>query len=287
MPLSTWVITILVPVVAPLLPSPHDTNGWGLRIYQFDPRGPFLQCEALDHFPCGILLRNFSRETRETDQLLVAKRTNNLKLLITGPDGKGVQGDCLLGPPRDPSTVFLELKADQCDFERFSLGAFGHSVFLDTGRYRMQATMKIDKKTITSPPVEFEVVGIPDNDAVLVSHPLPLEGGQLKRPVERRHRVFIQQMKIGNRVWLVQREFWADLNGPGFVYRIIELPGKCEMKVEGAYGDHKPLTITYKDVNSPTGTTILKVRSSDGRPWTEEDEKELREREEPMPPAKP
>src|SRR5262249_51664766 len=155
--------------------------------------------------------------------------TGNLDLFITGPDGKGVKGDCRLKPPRDPLTELLKLKADQCDFDRFRLGTFGHGVFLDTGRYRMQATLPIDGKTITSPSVEVEVVAM-QNHAVLVSHTLPLEGEQLKRPVERRHRAFIQQIKVGNRVWLVQRQFWGGSHGPGFVYRIIELPGKCEMK---------------------------------------------------------
>jgi hypothetical protein len=285
MPLITWVVTTQILIVTPLLPSPHDKDGWGLRIYQFDSRGPFLQCESLDQFPCSILLRNFSSETRETDRLFIALRTDALRLTITGPDGKQLPRDCAFFPPRDPFTELLKLKAGSCDSGRFRIGGFGYNMLFDTGRYRMQATLTIDGKTVTSPPIEFEVVPVPD-DAVLVSHTLPLEGEQLTRPIERRHRVVIQQIKAGNRVWLVHRTFIGTETEHAFAQRIIELPGKCEMKVEGAYGSRKPLTITYK--TSPTAeSTKLVINSSDGEPWTEEDEKALREREKPLPPAKP
>jgi hypothetical protein len=55
-------------------------------------------------------------------------------------------------------------------------------------------------------------------------------------------------------------------------FRLTELPGKVELKVEGAFGEWGPLTITYK--TSPTAQPArLVINASDGMPWTEEEER--------------
>ena len=100
---------------------------------------------------------------------------------------------------------------------------------------------------------------------------------------------------MGKKTLLIYRRRYDPKSGGGIyrTMRLAELPGKVEMKVEGAFGDGKPLTITYKDANSPTGTTKLVINSIDGRRWTEEEERVLRERTKPKPiapaplPAKP
>jgi hypothetical protein len=67
-------------------------------------------------------------------------------------------------------------------------------------------------------------------------------------------------VKVGGRTLLIYRR------------RLAELPGKCDMTVEGAYGWGNPLTITYK--TSPTAEpTKLVVNSIDGSPWTAEEER--------------
>jgi hypothetical protein len=71
-----------------------------------------------------------------------------------------------------------------------------------------------------------------------------------------RNRYAVQQVKVGDRVYLV------------YFRRLAELPGKCEMTVEGEYGWRKPLTITYK--TSPAAEpTKLVVNAITGSPWVE------------------
>jgi hypothetical protein len=71
--------------------------------------------------------------------------------------------------------------------------------------------------------------------------------------------------------------------------RLAELPGKCEMTVEGVYGWGNPLTITYK--TSPAAEPAkLVVNSIDGSPWTAEDERNRQKRLRPKdnsPPTSP
>ncbi len=108
-------------------------------------------------------------------------------------------------------------------------------------------------------------------------------------PEAKRDRGSIQQIKIENRTWLFYRRFLSDELGgkANAVHRLAELPGKVEMKVEGVYGDYTPITITYKDSKSPTGTTKLVIHSVNGRQWTEADEAALQLRLKKAPPPKP
>ena len=54
--------------------------------------------------------------------------------------------------------------------------------------------------------------------------------------------------------------------------RLAELPGKCKMTVKGAYGDWRPITVTYADKNASSGTVTLVFNSVDGHPWTQGDQ---------------
>ena len=86
----------------------------------------------------------------------------------------------------------------------------------------------------------------------------------------------IQQIKIGDRTWLFYRKFASIEDGGkvSFAFRIAELPGKVlDLKVEGAFGDRNPLTITYRDNTYTKFTTTHVINSIDGRPWTAEEEK--------------
>jgi hypothetical protein len=291
MPTIHWVITAVITTATPLLPSPIDTDGWGLRIHRFHAPAPFLQCESFNGVACDIVLLNYSKEAREHERLAVAQQIGDLDLVITGPNGKVLPG---YGHSfaREPFTELGKLRAGEWESERFWVGVFGYHMLSDTGRYRMVATLKTKGKTIASPPVEFEVVKVLD-DAVLVSCLLPLEGAQLRRPVELRHRAVVQQVRVGDSNWLVYRRFTGGLKGGVyFTRRIAELPGKVEMTVQGAYGDRNPLTIRYKDANSKTGWRTQVINSVNGLPWTEEEERLRIERnkkrgDSPQTPVKP
>ena len=151
-----------------------------------------------------------------------------------------------------------------------------------------RCTVKIDGKTIPAPPIKFEVIE-PPADAILVSHMAPLEGTEATKPVLNQCKPLIQQVQVGKRTLLIYRQCYDPKSGGGIYLtaRLAELSGKCEMTVTGAYGDGRPLTITYKDAKSPTGTTKLVINSIDGTPWTAEDETALQERLKKAAPAKP
>lgn len=90
----------------------------------------------------------------------------------------------------------------------------------------------------------------------------------------------IQQIKIGNRTWLFYRKFLSPANGDkvSAAFRIAELPGKVlDMKVDGNFGDGNPLTITYR-ATTYTKFTTTHVISSNGYPWTAEEEKHRQEK---------
>jgi hypothetical protein len=230
----------------------------------------------LDKIAIKVVLLNFSKEDREHDPFIVLLDTGQLALSITGPDGKPLPGYGAPSRPRDPFTVKNKLRPGEWASDLFGVGAFGYFRLDASGRYRMTARLWIDGKTVTSPPIEFEVAKVPAY-SVLVSQDVPLEGAALKPPVGKRYRVTVQQVKIGNRFWLVYRRFhWG--GGVFCANRIVELPHPVEMKVEGAYGAWNPLTIQYKDPNSKTGWTKLVVQSGSGLPWTEEEERARIER---------
>jgi len=49
-------------------------------------------------------------------------------------------------------------------------------------------------------------------------------------------------------------------------------------KVEGAFGDWNPLTITYRENSYTKFTTKHVINSVNGKPWTAEEEKHRQER---------
>lgn len=259
------------------LPTPHDKDGWGLRIHNVSTPGPYLRGESLGRVQYEVTVINFSENTREHDPLPVARATHDLDLSIIQPDGKPVRslGMAML---RDPFTQPFRLRPGEFSSDTFRFGARAAGGLQQLGRHRVEATIKIDGMTIPAPPVEFEVIE-PATDAILMSHTIPLEGSVALRPALEQHKPLIQQIQVGKRTWLFYRH--ADSPKAGgrifWGFRLAELPGKCEMKVEGAYGAGKPLTIIYKDVKSPTGTTKLVINSIDGTQWTPEDEAALRE----------
>lgn len=283
----TLFIAVLLLAVGLRLPSPHDKDEWGLRVHNFSVRGPYLAGELIDRSRFDVTLINFSKERRAHDYLVVAKRSGALQVRICDPDGKEVSRFVGHKEIFKPFAEQNKLRPAEQRTESFSFIEFGYFV-LGLGKHQMEATLKIDGKTLTSPPVELEVVAVPES-AVLVNYWLPIEGVLAEQPPEDRELRAIQQVKVGNRTYLIFRRYHSPKNGgkPSYVKRLAELPGKVELKVEGAAGAGRPLTVTYPDTNSPIQLAKLVINSNSGRPWTEEDEKALREREKPAPPAKP
>jgi len=265
-------ILVIAASLTPFLPSPHDKDGWGLRVHGLSIPGPYLVGERPSRTRFDVTLINFSKEAREHDPLPAARVTGDLHLAIIEPDGKNLPGIGLPYPERNPFTQPSRLRREEFNSVTFEFGEFGYGLiaFGQVGRHRVEASIKIDGKTIKAPPIEFEVVAVPPR-AVLVSHAVTLEG----RGAKESSRPVIQQVPVGNRTLLIYRGHYDPAQsggGPYFTTRLAELPGKVEMKVEGAYGDWGPITITYADKKSPSGTTTLVVHSIGGTPWTQGDQ---------------
>lgn len=278
----TSFIVSLVATLLPFMPSPHDWGGLGLRV-GLKSALPFLQSERIEQVVFDLTLINLSKEAREHDPLVVATETGALRLGITGPDGKLMENGGGFYSLRDPFTQKNKLRPGESASDQF---VFAVGTLVQTGRYKATATLMIDGKELGSPPLEFEVVKVPD-DAILVTYKLPVQGRELARPVEKREQAAVQQVKLGDRVWLVYRRFTAK-GHVCFTRRVVALPGKAEMTVEGAHGEWGPIKITYK-TSATAEPTKVAIQSVDGMPWGESEERtwqEMQRAKESLPPAK-
>ena len=279
--LITTAFAVAAASASVFLPHPLDKDEWGLRIHNPTIRSPFLVGESLEHVVFEITLLNFSKETREHDPFVDAKRFGDLDLTITQPNGKWLRS--MAGPYDGTRSVVpqkMKLGTGHHTSHEFRFADFGYSKLNQLGRYRVDASFKIDGKKISAPPIVFEVVEILQ-DAILVSRPVPLEGWEAARPPDERSRPLIQQVKIGERTLLIYRRYYGAKWGGvvDFTARIAELPGKVlDMKVEGAFGDGNPLTITYREATYIKWPTTHVINSVGGRPWTAEEEKRRQEK---------
>lgn len=267
--------------VAPFLPHASDKDGVGLRIHSPSIRGPFLAGEVIDRVHLRVTLLNYSKHPLEHDPLVDAEDLRTVTAVMKGPDGKPY---ARIGGhfSRKAFTQRVKTLPGTFETETFPFAAFGYFIVRDPGHYRVECSMEVDQKAITSLPLSFEVVDVPEK-AVLLSQAIPVKGFQATLPVDEQTRPFVQQVQIGKRTLLIYRRFNGPKYGGGidFTFRLAELPDKVEMTVEGSFGDTNPLTIKYKDGKSKTGWTTLVVDSGNGHPWTEEDERLRIERSKP------
>jgi hypothetical protein len=286
--LTFYIVTVLF-TLTPFIPCELDKDGWGLRVHRLARPGPYLVGESLQRDAFDIMLHNFSDKTREYWPLPIARDLRDLDLAIMDPDNLPMRGFGRRVSLPDPLAQRATLRRGEFTTIEFHYGEFGYQTLRKTGRYRLVASLRIGQITVTSPPVEFEVVEVPA-DAVLAIHAVPLEGDELKLPANEPERPGVQQVRLGTRVFLVYRRFVGPRWGGGVDHtaRLAELPGKVEMTVEGAYEARNPLKIRYKDANSKTGTITLVINSISGSPWTEEEERLRIERAKaPTPTAPP
>jgi len=294
--LLTFFLATLLPDVAVFFASAHDKHGWGLRLHRLAHPGPYLVGEPIDHTTFWATLVNFSNQERFHDPLVVAYDSRDLEVRVIAPDGEPLDalsvGDTRGG--RDPFTVQLKVPARGTASEEFALANFGYYRVFEPGRHRVEAVFalradgKRDGRVVRAPVVEFEVLS-PKDETILSTFPISLGGWEAKRPVDKQQRVVVQQIKVGDRMFLIYRRYHSPnhiaqiepalrpLAEIDSTRRLVDLPGKCEVTVTGTYDDGKPLTVTYK--TSPTAEPVqLVINSVFGRPWTQEEEKRLQER---------
>jgi hypothetical protein len=269
-------IAATVTAFSHFLPHPADKDGWRLRIHHLSVSGPYFVGESIDRKRFRVTLLNVSDEERVCDPLFVSKETGDLQLTIFQADGKFLQ---IIGGevrPRDPFTEPMKLPAGHGVSLDFQFVEFGYTELRRPGAHKLELTLRlrVGGKSIAAPPVELAVIE-PEPTAILTSHRVPLEGRTANLPADEQERPFVQQVKVGGRVFLIYRILAGSKWGTGydFISRLAELTGKVEMTVEGAYGGRNPLTIKYKDANSKTGWTTLVINSINGRLWTEGEER--------------
>lgn len=269
MPLSA--IFAIVAGCGMLLPSPLDRNGLGLRVHGLSKQRPFFVKELIHEARVSVLILNFSKCILAIDPLSISWRTGDLKLKIVDPEGNNL---ATFGHrrflPRDPFAVQLDLKPGTGSSEAFRLIEFGYFMVGKPGRYRIECSLNVGKVKLTAPPLDFEVVGLPP-ESILASVVVPYEGPVDGRP-EREHFIpRVEQVLVGKKILLLYQG-----------RQLAELPGKVEMKVEGAYGAGNPVTIIYK--TAPTAKPVrLVINSVSGSPWTAEEEQQRLERIAPAP----
>lgn len=281
---ATWVLLTVVNATTWLLPdAAADKFGWALRARLLDSRQPYLVGEYLHrredvHHPrLLVALGNQTKEDRKYLLLNAARVAGSLRVTILRPDGKPLPWTYYPGMKLLFDTRW-DLAAGKWDSFDFDFGELNNQAGLsDVGVYELRASLGTAEGSIVSPPIKFKVIE-PAADAVLASHPIALEGYEAKWPKERQRRPVIQQITIESRTWLVYRRFASPNDGgkASYTHRLAELPGKVDVKVEGAFGFWGPLTITYK--TAPTAEpTKLVVNSVTGFPWTKEDEQSWQE----------
>ncbi|MCI0705703.1 MAG: hypothetical protein L0241_31975 [Planctomycetia bacterium] len=261
--LSTFVAYI-VASWAVVVPNLYDAHGWGLRVERLTT-GPYIVGETYENIRVKITLINKTEQARQYPPLGLALRSSELHVGLKYPDGRGVR--CHFEPdgPTRPET-WVKLEAGKSVSIELALRTFGYRQLFEPGKYQAQLTFKTPQGEVAAFPWVLDVVK-PDAADILASHTVPLDELEAKRKPDDQYRAFVQQVKLGDRVFLFYRSFWGGTKNGDRVdrcLRLAELPGKVEMKVEGEYGMGKRLTITYDDKKSPTGKRIIIIDSRGG-----------------------
>ena len=268
-------------VVANLF-TPHrlDTGDLALRAINLNSIGSYIAGESIEHTRVAVLLHNRSTVPQDYYAFQYSKQILDLGISITHSNGRGLRAGGDRGDQHDPNQPKLKLPVGGWAGCPFRLASFGFGSPLEVGTYRIDVSLLNQGKTYLAPPIKFEVVEI-TRDCILVSHKLPLEGKMAERSINKQERAIIQQIALGKKVWLFYSQFASPENG-GKAYsttRLTELPGKCEMRVEGSFGDNNPLTISYKDAPyMKFYNKQLVINSVDGYPWTASKEKHRQEK---------
>ena len=273
-----WLFLCVVNANAWLLPVPADKFGWGLRLRPSECHDFYLLKESIWHHQLRVVLINQTRDARQATPLATARKVRNLKInmhpstmtLNTHPDDNDTS----------PVKASLQLPAGHSHTSVFEFTDLHFSQFQKTGDHEMTASLKTAEGMVVAPVFKFKVIE-PAADSILHSQSIPLEGQFAKWAMERQDTAAIQQIKVGNRTWLFYRKYYSPENGGKVsrTFRIAELPGKVvDFKVEGAFGNNNPLTITYRETSYTKWTTTHVINSVDGRPWTAAEEKHRQEK---------
>ncbi|MBY0460428.1 MAG: hypothetical protein K2V38_24190 [Gemmataceae bacterium] len=266
-----------------LLPSPSDEHGWALRVQPLDVPQSLLTVESFELRRVTATLVNRTKDERKCLHPFLAFANHDLDVWLVRPDGKTLRAfGCRRGTPpltddrwKVPGGHFVS--------ETFQFEELGYSHLPEPGEYEIRASMKTAEGVVKAPAVKLTAID-PPAGSILARQPVTLEGYQAKRPKEGQETAAVEQIKLGDRTWLFYRRFLSPKNGGQvhLAFRLAELPGKVDVKVEGAHGEGGPLTITYQTARDAEPTKLV-IHSGDGRPWRTVDEETWQKRPKPKP----
>lgn len=260
----------------PLVPSPVDTDEWGLRVLRLS--GPIFINESIESKRFSIGLVNYAASGRSHIGLDSAIVSRLVRLEYTGPNGETVRSPYRSKTAPLPNPKSVTTPARGCAMIETEFRHFEHwRVFRTPGTYHVRATLKVGDKVLRSPAVPIEVLELRDRDTI-ASHLLALEGAEAAKRPEDQIAPRVQQVRVGAHTFLVYQHYAPLVAGSRstWLIRLGELPGKVEMVVAGAYGAGNPLTISYTDAAAPGGTRTLFVDSGDGKVLTAQEAETLR-----------
>lgn len=283
--MAHYPILIAIAILAPLAEAPQDRDGWRLRVMPRPAITELFAGESLRPIECWFLLMNTSSETRRHVALEVARESGALTVDIVHQDGETLATVGLPGV-RNKFAQSLEIRSAHAIVETVKLGAYGFDTIRRAGSYALQATLRIDKLVIKSPPVHIRVISIP-RDAIVSKHEVNAEGQELARPIDEQFRTSIEKVVHGKKTVVLFRRHYGQKWGGDVesTVRIIETFGSVDIKqVEGASGSGNPLTLTllFDSSTATEHSAKIKINSVNGQRWTAAEEesrqKRLRER---------
>ena len=277
--IAIWLLLAVANTMAWLLPARADKLGWGLRVRPSDAHRVHLAQESLWDYPLAVVLINRSPDMRRHTPLEVARRIGDLGVTLVGPNERTLRSH-REGIGGDPSEKRSRLASGQHTSSVFLFQDLGYFHLQESGDYELHASLMTAEGLVVAPAVKLRVIE-PAHSDILESEPVPLEGQFAKWPKEKQETAVMQQIRIGSRTWLLYRQFQSNENGGkvSATFRVAELPGKVlDLKVEGAFGDWNPLTITYREHTYTKFTTTHVINSVDGKPWTAAEEKHRQEK---------
>ncbi|MBA4064484.1 MAG: hypothetical protein C0501_12370 [Isosphaera sp.] len=202
-----------------------------------------------------MTLRNVTGRDREYDAM--PRLLEDLRAEVIEPDGQRIRPSD--GPHRASEfrTASPLAAGRQVSFP-VELGHLGYWHFTQAGKHTLRLTYRSRSGRVRSNEVTFTVLD-PGKDDLLARHPLPVVGWPAKDPAEEHPKVFLDQVKVGDKTYLLYRRYLSTRFGGRcqFTALVAELPGKVDLVAAGGYGAGTFFRGTTILVVYPSGTDTL------------------------------
>jgi hypothetical protein len=258
------VTSLLLATALACAAPPVEDKGWELKIARANSAEPLLVGESVEGIHLTVTLKNTTNKERGYLPTARALRAHVLQVHIDNPKNKPIGKLGRFPGPDDFKNLTPIAAGKEVQFPLSLGGAWGLFPYL-AGKYTVTVTYETPDGKVTSNAITFDAIE-PAKDAILARHQLPPGGRTVQQPEAERVTAFVDQIKVGDKVYLVYREFAGPKDGGGcsFAKRIATLPGKVEMVVVGAHGSRAPegweqFHLAYP--HKPNGMTVLRIQA--------------------------